>query len=69
MLELTINGEARQSAAKTIDELLSQELEEGHTRRGIAVAVNGQVVPRARWEEATFSKGDRVEIVRALPGG
>jgi sulfur carrier protein len=68
-MEILINGEARMSKAANVAELLSEELEEGHTRRGIAVALNGQVVPRAEWENATFSKGDRVEIVRALPGG
>lgn len=68
-MEILINGEARVSKAANVAELLTEELEEGHTRRGIAVALNGQVVPRAEWENATFSKGDRVEIVRALPGG
>ena len=68
-MEILINGEARVSKAVNVAELLTEELEEGHTRRGIAVALNGQVVPRAEWENATFSKGDRVEIVRALPGG
>ena len=68
-MELLINGEVRVSHAANVAELLTEELEEGHTRRGIAVALNGQVVPRAEWETVTFSKGDRVEIVRALPGG
>ena len=68
-MELTINGEARVSQAANVSELLTEELDEGHTRRGIAVALNGQVVPRSQWDEACISKGDRVEIVRALPGG
>jgi sulfur carrier protein len=68
-MELTINGQARSIEAANIDQLLATELEEGHTRRGIAVAVNGEVVPRTQWEEARIHAGDRVEIVRALPGG
>jgi sulfur carrier protein len=68
-MELLINGEARESQAANVAELLTEELDEGHTRRGIAVALNGQVVPRTEWECARISKGDRVEIVRALPGG
>jgi sulfur carrier protein len=68
-MELVINGEARHCTARTVDELLLEELEEGHTRRGIAVAVNGEVVPRADWPQVIFSAGDRIEIVRALPGG
>lgn len=68
-MELVVNGEARTSKAATVHELLTEELEEGHTRRGIAVAINGQIVPRTEWESAAINKGDRVEIVRALPGG
>lgn len=68
-MELTINGQAKTIEAANIDQLLAAELEEGHSRRGIAVAVNGEVVPRAQWENARIRAGDRVEIVRALPGG
>jgi sulfur carrier protein len=38
-------------------------------RRGVAVAVNGTVVPRARWRDAMLSGGEDVEIVRPLSGG
>ena len=38
-------------------------------RRGVAVAVNGTVVPRAHWTDATLAGGDDVEIVRPLSGG
>lgn len=64
-----VNGEVRISQAANVAELLKEELEEGHSQRGIAVALNGQVVPRAEWQNTRISKGDRVEIVRALPGG
>jgi sulfur carrier protein len=36
---------------------------------GVAVAVNGEVVPRAEWDSRTLSAGDEVEVVRAVPGG
>jgi sulfur carrier protein len=67
-MQLSINGQARDCAAGTIAELLQTEIEGAQTR-GIAVAVNGEVVPRSRWNEAALTAGDRVEIVRALPGG
>lgn len=38
-------------------------------RRGIAVAVDGEVVPRSAWEQTTLSEGQRVEIVGAIQGG
>lgn len=39
------------------------------TTRGIAVAVNDEVVVRSEWEERLVVPGDRVEIVTAVQGG
>lgn len=36
---------------------------------GIAVAVNGEVVPRGAWPEREVQNGDDIEIVRAVQGG
>lgn len=38
-------------------------------RRGVAVAVNGEVVPRSGWADARLRDGDRVEILTAAQGG
>ncbi|HET8943629.1 MAG TPA: sulfur carrier protein ThiS [Dehalococcoidia bacterium] len=35
----------------------------------VAVAVNGEVVPRDTWATRTVSAGDAIEIVRAVGGG
>jgi sulfur carrier protein len=37
--------------------------------RGVAVAVNGEVVRRAEWPGARLSDGDRVEVLTAAQGG
>ena len=37
--------------------------------RGIAVALNGAVVPRGRWPTAALAAGDRIEVIRAMQGG
>jgi sulfur carrier protein len=37
--------------------------------RGIAVARNGDVVPRSAWDTTVVSAGDRIEIVTAAAGG
>lgn len=37
--------------------------------RGIAVARNGEVVPRSSWEAVTVEPGDTVDIVTAVAGG
>jgi sulfur carrier protein len=41
----------------------------GAGTRGVAVAVNGEVVPRSRWADHLLRDGDRIEILRAAQGG
>ena len=37
--------------------------------RGVAVAVEGEVVPRAEWEERVLAEGEAIEVVHAVQGG
>jgi sulfur carrier protein len=37
--------------------------------RGVAVAVDAEVVPRTQWETHKLDEGARVEILRAIQGG
>jgi sulfur carrier protein len=37
--------------------------------RGVAVAVNGEVVPRGEWERTELEEGQRVEVLQAVQGG
>ena len=39
------------------------------SRRGFAIALNGDVVRAAHWDETRVNEGDRVEIIRAVAGG
>lgn len=41
----------------------------GDDRRGVAAAVDGEVVPRAQWESRKLTDGAAVEVVRAVQGG
>ncbi|MDQ2729839.1 MAG: sulfur carrier protein ThiS [Actinomycetota bacterium] len=41
----------------------------GNGRRGVAVAVAAEVVPRSAWERVELADGDRVEVLRAVQGG
>lgn len=36
---------------------------------GVAVAVNGEVVPRGSWSGSKLRDGDRVEVLTAAQGG
>jgi sulfur carrier protein len=38
-------------------------------RRGLAAAVDGEVVPRASWRDTTLRQGQQVEVVQAVQGG
>jgi sulfur carrier protein len=38
-------------------------------QRGLAVALDGEVVPRAEWERTAVRTGQSVEVVRAVQGG
>jgi sulfur carrier protein len=37
--------------------------------RGIAVAVDGEVVPRGQWQDVELADGQRIEVVQAVQGG
>ena len=41
----------------------------GRDGRGLAVAIDGEVVPRARWAATTLGEGQRVEVLQAVGGG
>ncbi len=65
---IRINGEGAPLAAATLAELLVQSGVDADGK-GVAVALNGQVVRRASWAETKLSPGDDVEIVRVRQGG
>jgi sulfur carrier protein len=71
-IRIKVNGSeealASEAAGETVLDLLRRRgLDPG--ARGLAVAVNGAVVARRRWESARLAAGDDVEIVRPFTGG
>lgn len=66
--QLRINGEAADTGASTVLDLL-QEIGIGETQSGVAVALNESVVVRSWWGTTELSNGDTVEILRATQGG
>ena len=67
MTTINVNGEAQNLSAETLAALLAEKGIEGS--RGLAVALNGAVVPRANWPSTKLNSGDDVEIVHAKQGG
>ena len=66
-MQLTVNGEATEVAGDTTFADLVAKL--APSPRGVAVAVNGGVVPRSSWEAVSPADGDVVEILHAAQGG
>ena len=65
---IRVNGETEPLAATTLADLLAEKAVDTE-QKGIAVALNGAVVPRAAWPRTPLKPGDSVEIVRARQGG
>jgi thiazole synthase len=38
-------------------------------QRGVAVAVDGEVIPKSEWESTTLSEGQEIEVLAAIQGG
>ncbi len=67
---ITLNGEPRGDlhAPLTVRALLDA-VEVDADARGVAVAVDAEVVPRAEWETYSVIDGSRVEVLIAVQGG
>jgi sulfur carrier protein len=65
---IRVNGQDEPLAAATLSALLAEKAVDT-SQRGIAVALNGAIVPRSAWAQTQLRAGDNVEIVRARQGG
>ena len=66
-MNIIINNELKSVETDSLIRLL----EEIHlpNRKGIAVAVNEQVVPKSNWEEHQLKENDKVVVIKATQGG
>lgn len=66
---ILVNGESSDvSPGESIAAVLSR-LEVSEDARGVAVAVDGEVVPRASWRSFKLAADARVEVLTAMQGG
>ena len=68
-MNATVNGEARVLPAGATVASVLELLDVAPDARGIAVAVDGEVVARSRWDATTLGDGSMVEVVAAIGGG
>jgi sulfur carrier protein len=66
---IQLNGEERELPAGTTVLGLLDALEVPGGERGLAIAVDAEVVPRGEWETTELDDGARVEVLRAIQGG
>ena len=65
-MNITLNGLPERVAVATVADLIAWK---ALPTRGVAIAVNGEVIRSATWPEALLAEGDVVDIVTAKQGG
>jgi sulfur carrier protein len=68
-MRLLVNGESRQVDCGVTVQALVLSLGRAPEGRGVAVAVDGEVVPRTVWQDTVLEEDARVEVVAAVQGG
>jgi sulfur carrier protein len=68
-VNVTVNGEPREIGDGATVASVVEMLDVAPGARGVAVALNGEVVSRGRWAHTELSEGSRVEVVAAIGGG
>jgi sulfur carrier protein len=69
MTLVVLNGERRELPEGATVEAAVRDAGVTETGRGVAVAVDGEVVPRGEWARTEVREGQRVEVVHAVQGG
>ena len=68
MTVVTLNGEPRELREPATVEV-AVHAAGAPDGRGVAVAVDGEVVPRGEWATTEVRDGQQVEVLRAVQGG
>src|SRR3954452_18083327 len=68
-MRIELNGQAQElDAAATLADAVHATGTDGEAR-GVAVALDGEVVPRSQWPGTPLREGQRVEVLAAIQGG
>jgi sulfur carrier protein len=68
-MNVTINGRPRQLDPGATVASVIELLDVAPGARGVAVALDGEVVTRSRWTETPLHDGSLLEVVAAIQGG
>lgn len=68
--QVTVNGEEYDlPAGSSLRDVLRRVDVDPASARGVAVAINEEVVRKEEWSDVTVRAGDRIEVVTATQGG
>lgn len=72
-VKITVNGElVAVEQPASVQDVVARTLpgtDAATSGRGVAVALNSEVVPRGSWGTTTIRPGDQIEILTATQGG
>jgi sulfur carrier protein len=69
MMIVYLNNEQFEfSDAKSISEIMVKDLNLNN-RKGVAIAVNQEVIPKSDWDSFMVRENDRVTVIKATQGG
>lgn len=63
---ITVNGESLEFEGKTVEEYLTFA---NYNLKRVAVELNGDIVPKAKYNEVVLHSGDVLEVVSFVGGG
>jgi sulfur carrier protein len=68
-VKVVLNGSEAELAEGATVQTAVEALDLPAAGRGVAVAVDAEVVPRTEWHTHELNDGARVEVLRAIQGG
>ncbi len=68
-MTVELNGEALELKPGATVATVVDRAGAGGDRRGVAVAVDGEVIPRSAWTTTELTNGQRIEVLGAIQGG
>jgi sulfur carrier protein len=68
-MKVTVNGQPHELPAGATVASVMETLEVARSGRGVAVALDGEVISRSHWSETQLREGALVEVVAAIQGG
>src|SRR5919112_4302517 len=69
LMRIELNGQVRELPEDATLDAAVRASGAGEGGRGIAVALDGEVVPRSEWERTLLREGQAVEVLTAIQGG